>query len=718
MAVEGKSSTPAGQHAAGRRVVFGTNVLVVTVIVIGIVVVLQLMAYSASARWDWTSSGVNSLSDGTENLLNQLDTNVTLTSLYFETDREEEDQPRYRRAIDDLLGLYEANNRTHVAAEWVNPLKDHEKFKNLLKRLQEKGSFKEEIKNYTDRIAAFTDELDARIKGLLQGETERITALGGGMGSGSGDSSVARVEQVLRGWADEMSTVREDIDRLMFLDEPQYGAVVGELKRAYQGFAKSLNEIARFGTHEAASNQALSRAARDYLLEASERYAELIEAINAENEKLGELEPLKSDDLLRQVGPTANAVLVETDEDVLVVDFNNIWPPMDPNASAMRVSFRNRAFKGEEKVTAALLRAMQKEQTAVLFVRYGGQPLLLGGFMPGMPAAPFAAMKQQLEDANFIVKEWDLKTSDTPPEIDPTPTRTIYIVLKPAPPQQSPMGQPSQEPPFSEPNRRALLSTLGDSGRALFIAGWSPGSYGPMASPYEYDGFLNDTWGISVDTSTLLIEVGSIGPGKYHVTRRDFFNMAETNLLEHDIVSGPRLVMALPWCAPLALSDTPPEGVERFPLVIQPKREGVWGIHNISEYETQIRERNFMTLADGDLEGPFTLAAAAEKGDAKVVVISSRDFAVDGVAFARELAMGPEGFQLRSRNPGNVTLLINSLHWLNDNTQFHNVGRPIDLAVLEVRGASTVRTVQVLTIVVWPVLALVLGGVAWWIRRG
>ena len=52
-----------------------------------------------------------------------------------------------------------------------------------------------------------------------------------------------------------------------------------------------------------------------------------------------------------------------------------------------------------------------------------------------------------------------------------------------------------------------------------------------------------------------------------------------------------------------------------------------------------------------------------------------------------------------------------------DNTQFMNIGRPIDAAVLEIPSPSAVRTVQALTIFIWPVLALACGGVAWWVRR-
>jgi hypothetical protein len=45
-----------------------------------------------------------------------------------------------------------------------------------------------------------------------------------------------------------------------------------------------------------------------------------------------------------------------------------------------------------------------------------------------------------------------------------------------------------------------------------------------------------------------------------------------------------------------------------------------------------------------------------------------------------------------------------------------NIGKPIDTAVLEV-DKSTTKVVQAVTIVVWPLLALGCGLVAWWVRR-
>lgn len=717
MAVGRSKSKSDSRASSGRRFMVGTNVIIATVLVAAIVIVAQAIAFSVPKRWDMTSTGVNSLSKGSENLLRSLDQNVRLTSLYFETDREDQDQPRYRRAAEDLLDLYEANNRAKVTAEWINPLKDHDKFRKLLARLRDKTVFKKEIDAYRAVIDKYSDTLDAQMRDTVQSELTLLDGLGGSFGDSGAPSAVAPVENLLVRWSSMLEAARERVDSLTFADNPQYSSAVNELRTIYRDLGKALKDIAKYGADQVLRNPALPADQADFLREAGGRFADLVASIEEETTRLQELELLKFDDLLAQLEPTANPILVETDDDARVVDFSSVWPPIQAGTGG-RAKFNQRAFKGEEKLTSAVLRVTHKEQTAVVFVRYGGQPLFLGGFMPGQPPAPYATMKQQLEDTNFVVREWDVKSSETSPEIDPPPTRTIYVVLKPDPPQRGPMGRPGPDPPFGENHRRLVLDAIGDEGRALFIAGWHPGPFGPIPSTYEFNDYLSDEWGVKVDTSALLIETMSLSPGKYVVGRRDFFNMNEVKVTEHAIVSGALArQLTLPWCAPLELGDSPPEGVEHSRLVRLPERDGLWGVKNIQAYQRQLEQREYMVKEEGDLEGPFDLAVAATKGQGKIVVVSARDFATDAVAFARQLAVGPRGFTIRSRNPGNVALLINSLHWLNDNTQFMNIGKPIDAAVLQVGSESTVKAVQALTIFGWPTLAMVCGGITWWIRR-
>ena len=80
MAVETPDVQPETGVSGGRRFMVGTNVVVATLLVAAIVVVVQAIAFSVpNGRWDVTSSGVNSLSQATENLLRGLDQEIRLT---------------------------------------------------------------------------------------------------------------------------------------------------------------------------------------------------------------------------------------------------------------------------------------------------------------------------------------------------------------------------------------------------------------------------------------------------------------------------------------------------------------------------------------------------------------------------------------------------------------------------------------------------------------
>jgi len=707
-----------------RRTIIGGNVLLAILLVIGIVGVLQAIAFSVpGAQYDMTSSQVNSLGDATKHLLGSLKQPVTLTSLYFKTDLEEKDQPLYRRAVRDLLTLYESTARSKVTADFINPLSDHEQLNTFEARLRDKPRFKKALDAYRERIDAYTKTMDEKMRALVNNELEALKGLTSGpVASPEAKSVLGQVQTLFQDWLQQDQQVRDQIDALTGLENVQYSAATSVLETHYRDFIKSLQNIASFGTAQLARNPDLAKdkQAADFLRNAGQRYADLVGELEGESTKLGALEPLKYDELLKKLAPNANAIVVETPDDARVVEFSDIWPPIDPRMGGARAHFKDRAFKGEEKITSAILRVTHREQTAVVFVRYGGAPLLVGGFMPGQPQAPYARMKKQLEDANFVVKEWDLKEKNEPPTIDPKPTRTLYVVLQPTPPQQGPMGQPSQDPPFTDANRQAFLKALGDNGRAVFIAGWYPGPFGAIPANYEYDDYLKSTWGIDVDTKHLLIETINYEPGKYAPPRNtmQLFTMTDLTLGDHPIVSGAQAqLLALPFAAPLVPSDKLPDGVKQDTLVTVPDRDTVWGVTNLQTYQQQLTEQGYMTRAKGDTLGPFVLAMAATKGDAKIVVVSSRNFATDDVAFAQALAMTSKGLTIRSRNPGNVTLLINSLYWLDDNMDFMNIGEPINASVLAIKGDSTVKEVRALTIFVWPVLALLFGGVALWIRR-
>ena len=190
--------------------------------------------------------------------MRDLEDNIRLTSLYFETDREDEDQPKYRAAVDDLLGLYEGLNRARVTAEWVNPLKDHDKYQQVFARLKEIPRFAEEIAPYQARIDRFHDEIESKLDALLEQELTQVGQLGGGLGNTEERAPVAAVEQALMQLSTDLETQRRKVDDALAADYPEYATATGALQRLYnlftQSTGRSLVNIGQFGANHVAQN--------------------------------------------------------------------------------------------------------------------------------------------------------------------------------------------------------------------------------------------------------------------------------------------------------------------------------------------------------------------------------------------------------------------------------------------------------------------------------
>jgi hypothetical protein len=273
-----------------------------------------------------------------------------------------------------------------------------------------------------------------------------------------------------------------------------------------------------------------------------------------------------------------------------------------------------------------------------------------------------------------------------------------------------------QQPTFGPNERAAVIKAIEESGRALFLAGWHSGPFGGMPATYEYGRYLNETWGIEVNMGVLLLRAVPIGPNQFRFGRAPML-MADAQYGDQTIVQRLGVLQAIfPWVCPLELAETPPEGVESKELVRCDPRDGLWGANNVQAYQDQLRNE-YVVKVEGDAEGPFMVAATATRDDDKVVVISARDMFTDETAFAVGATMTARGLSLHSRNPGNLTLLVNSLHWLNDNEGIMNLGRPIDVDVLEIAPGPTLTFLGFLTWGLWPALAVICGGAVWYVRR-
>jgi hypothetical protein len=718
MAVGHDAGTPT---AAGRRLKVGANVLVSIVLMLGIAGLVQYFGFAYSTRWSLSSSGLSTLSEPTEKLLRGLDSNIRITSLYFETDREDEDQGRFRQTAWDLLGLYQAANRSNVDVEWINPLKDVEKYNARLREITELPRFAAAVQAHRELIEHFEKELAPDISALLKAELD-LTAELGGVGISGETSPIAQVEAFLNEYSTVLGRLTAGIQANQEESPPAYGAAVQNIKTAYRTFLDMFDKLGRFAAAQLSGPSELPEPQAKFLREAAGRYYALSNKLREAQTQADALPALPYERVLEGLDTLSNAILITTDQDAVVVDFADVWAAIMPGGPQAATRFQSLAFKGEEALTSAILRATHQAQTAVVFVRYGGPALFFGGFAPNQPPAMMRQMKERLEDANFIVSEWDVQTQKTMPAFDPEPTRIIYVVRRPIPPPPGPFGQPPQEPPFSDADQKLVLDAIQSSGRALFMAGWVPGQQaGEMLLPdvYKFNEHLDENWGVKIDTGTLLLFARSIAPGKYFFGGDQIVMHEGTQVAtsDHVIVSTPTARrLFLPMCAPIIMAQAPPTGVTITPLVTQPALDGIWGAQNVLKYQEQSRGE-FVTKVEGDLEGPFTLAVAGEKDGAKMVLIGSDDFATDAIAAAAYHVLDAQGIAARPRYPGNMLLVVNALHWLNDDEAAMNIGTPIEQKVLEIPDESTRQVVKAVTVFAWPAAALLAGGVAWWIRR-
>ena len=195
------------------------------------------------------------------------------------------------------------------------------------------------------------------------------------------------------------------------------------------------------------------------------------------------------------------------------------------------------------------------------------------------------------------------------------------------------------------------------------------------------------------------------------------------DLVNFDVPSDHLIVRRLgslhgvwPWCASLKIAETLPEGVTVEPLISLPGADGIWGVNDIQAYQEMI-STDSLVRSDDYTEGPFTIAVAATKGDAKIIVFGTREFAMDRYTRASRPVLVGQSLSFQPAFPANITLLANSLYWLNDDEDRMELGRPIDPSILTIESKQTVTAVRILVYAVWPALALSCGLVVWQIRR-
>lgn len=732
MAVKGTMDAPQ------RRMVFGLNVVLQAVIVAALVVaviwVAGRLAPRLSAWADWTGTGRNSLSSRSVKLVRNLDENVRITAVFAEPDKRDTLGQRRQRQLQDLLNLYDSVGGARISTFMLDPSLQKKETDELLARLLELPAYRDEARPHQEALESFKD-VNAQIRNLAAEEYRQLEQLMQADPQLVQDRNLSIVQNNVRQLVRGTEDIEKSIAELQAAEIPQFGQAMRDVREYLTNVELLLTSASSWMNGEGLATPGLTPGLRDFFADSTKRYEPALTSIRGLQERTKDLEDVKIEEIYSNLTRwrTGAPVLVESEREAKVIPSWELWKfPSDQNMP-VGPEGEEQIFAGEAAISSAILQLTQAEKTAVIFTRFGGEPLLKVDFtgidpmmLRELPRAPYGQLSQMLEKANFVTAEWDVAQEKTPPAVEGA-SRRIYVMFPPVPPPRPNPRQPSPTPSMSAEDRQLVLGAIGESGMAIFLAGWQPPEM-PMpgaTGDYQYAEYLKSTWGIEVlydyltlhfmphpDEANLWVPAGR---------RPELLTTDEVVRFTEHPIGGPLATERAGFLlvAPLAMASEPPEGVTVAPVATVRETEDVWAINDLPRLENEFKRSQGTRPTETSRRAPFPIALAAEKqGGGKVVVFASEHFASDNLAQASGLRQKGNALLLGLMYPANGDLFMNALHWLTGEADRIAVGpRSGELPRLGDLREATASRLPWLLVGVWPALALVAGIGVWMVRR-
>ncbi len=723
-------------QAGTRRLMYGTNVLLTVLLAAAVTVMAVWAAGRLGGRMDVSSAGRNSLSPRTVQLLKGLDGKINITGTYSVALKEvRKFAEKHRGMVADLLDLYETSGGGKVSTAMIDPSKSPLEVKALLKRIVEKPAYKDESKPHEEAIKAFP-ELIQRVATLVKSENDGIAALAKDDKALASISTLFAVQIELNGLQQDAVKAQEEIKKLLEDEIPRYGTAVEEARKTLTNAKTSLTAAQNWMAGEGAQIAKISETSRAFFKNAPTRYKELVGAIEAELTKTGELKRVKFEELYDSL-KSGECIVVETDKEAAVIPQYEVFVARGDQSRPPAQDGDQSEFNGETAISSSILKLTQKTKTGVVFVRHGGQPMLRPDFnnmnlqmMRELPRAPFGMINEMMGKENFVVEEWDVAAAPAPPEVKDA-SKIIYVVFPPSPPEGNPMMR-QQQMGMTPEQKQAVLDAVRKSGLAMFMAGWSPprSRFDPTKAPYEYNDFLQSTWGIDVKSEFLTLQFGPARDDpslKYPAihSQQNQFMLADTAFepTEHEIVKPLQATpIGLDMVCPLAFSaaGSQPAGVKIATILEVPKSEDLWAFSNFDRIDKDLQSKRGTIRYPDDMPSPYPIAVAGSNDqNQRVVVFASDSFMADNVLRMAGLVQVGGQIAVAATFPGNSDLFINSLHWLSGDANRISVGPAnSDVPRLDKLKEGPVASFwRAFLVGIWPACAGVVGLGVWLMRR-
>ena len=729
---EASNREPSQQPAARKHetqqerwIKYGANVVLVSVVVVLLAGVVTYLAQRTAGRIDTTAAGAYSLKPQTVNILRDLKGKTKIVSLYTEEVIEggKSVKSPYAEPVADLLDEYRRKSR-NIEVDSIDPVQNPSKVDDLIAEVTNK--YGGEVKQYREVLDAYPKVYE-QIKEMAAAETAKISQLQPQLEAlEKANSEAAETAYVaivtVRGLPRQLDNSQQTIERRLDLKPPDY-------KGAANSVEDNLDLLSRTGERiieifkQSKDDQQIDEAVRQYMAGAIPTYEKMKKLADDQLAALRKLGDLKLDDL-RQSLRARDAILVMGETDMRVIPFEQVWKADDRQLRTLVQGQELKPqFAGEQQVSTAILALSQTAKPKVVFVRAGGPPLTTPGMPPFQRGGPMSQVADRLRQYNFEVLEKDLsgmwamqaQMQQMPAAPEPSDEEikdAVWIALA------FPMGQ--QNPMMPSPSIGPRVSEHLKSGGSAMIL-FAP-QVDNMAETLK-------EWGIEVNTNAVAVHQqiqaseGRQGDAVEEAQRypfvfdiRDYGDHMITRPLD-SLSSFLVPMLAVKTVAPATQPATtqPAATLKTTPIIPIPTNPPSWGETDLESLQSS----DEIKFDEGtDIAQPIYGGAAAEKGNARLVVIASPMFAFDRYLQEPDINMLRRGIVV-SRFPGNAELFNNAVFWLSKMETMI----AISPAAMEV---SRIEPIKPAALRIWrdgvlmiglPVAVILAGALVWFARR-
>jgi len=682
-----------------RRVLYGTNVLIAISAAIAIAILINVVGYLRlfNFRLDWTATRKYSLSEQTEKVLKDLDGEYEIVALLGQSNE-------YINQVRDIVEEYGVLSN-NITTQQIDPTSQYSRLEKFFGKLQTRfegdlAPQKEMIETGRSALQRTREDMAEQLKllGKLTSE-KKIT-------EEQFQQFVESVAAAFRRFDEDYKNINEQIDKALEEALPNFSGVLETLKSLLTQYDERIYAIAITQFQQRTEGDQTPNEVKEQLLRLVDLFKATQQQIRDANTAINT--DLADDDYtnLRNQLSTSELVVVLGPTQVRVLKVTDMFrEPTEQEKQMLEPGeLPEFGFLGEEKLTGALIAMSLKHPPLVIFVQTGQRPVI--GFQ-----GEYENVASRLRSLNIEVQEWSPAGKQNPMTGQPMPAgpppepkegqRVVWII-----PHIQPQGNPMMMQMGGGPGQMIAtqVSPRIEAGEnAMIFLGLNPMSRFGQPDPLAQ---LVSTYGITAQTDRILLSEVT-GPNRKPAVQA----MHRTSKWP----SGSSITSALgslegvfAQASPMTLSSGEDQGVTLFKLA-EVSGEKLWAEDNLQNQNPRYNEEK--------AEESFTVAAAAQRDDSRIMVVTDPMWATDQITTYGLLGPGTAEV-FGSAFPANAELFVNSTLWLAGLDELIAASaRTQDIRRVDDMEESSLIALRLALLILLPLTITGIGIGVWLVRR-